>query len=153
MILRSLFFVALLLSLSACVGNSAPTDTESAEFKNATTIQAYSKRDGLNTWVELRLLSVDDQYIKYGTFDGAGKTFVISPGNNTVAVEVSASAGYRSVCPCKGIEVIKFVSKPGHSYRVRAELDGDEADLWIEDLATNAPVTEVMRLRPREESS
>lgn len=153
MILRSLFFVALLLSLSACVGNSAPTDTESAEFKNATTIQAYSKRDGLATWLTIRILSVDEQIVKYGTFDGAGKTFTISPGDNTVAVEVTASGGFDSACPCKGIEVIKFFSKPGHSYRVRAELDGDEADLWIEDLATNAPVTEVMRLRPREESS
>lgn len=150
MIFRALLFFVLSLSLSACVSNSAPTDTESAEFKNATTIQAYSQRDGLATWLTIRILSVDDQILKYGTFDGVGKTFVISPGDNTVAVEVTANGGFDSACPCKGIEVVKFVSEPGHAYRVRAQLDGDEADLWVKDLATNAPVTEVMRLRPRE---
>lgn len=150
MTLRSLCLAALLFFLSACVGKSAPTDTESAEFKDATTIQAYLQRDGLATWLQIRILSVDSEIMKYGTFDGLGKTFIISPGDNTVAVEVTANGGFDSACPCRGIEVLKFVSETGHAYRVRDQLDGDEADLWIEDLATNAPVTELVRLRPRE---
>lgn len=145
---RVLFSCLFLLALSACA--SAPTDTESREFKDTTTIQAYSQRDGLATWLKLRILSVDDQIMKYGTFDGAGKSFVISPGSNTVAVELTANGGFDSACPCMGIEVLKFVSQPGRAYRVRAQLDGDDADLWIEDLATEEPVTEIRRLRPQE---
>lgn len=141
------FSCLFIFALSACA--SAPTNTESGEFKNATTIQGYNQQEGLATWLHIRILSVDFKPMDYGIFDGDGKTFLIPPGKNLVAVELEANTGHGSACPCKGTEQFKLVAEPGHSYRVKAQLDGDMATLWIEDLATNEPVTEIKNLRPR----
>lgn len=147
MIVRALFSVVFLLSLAACA--SSPTNTENGQFENATTIQGYNQLDGLTTWLHIRILSVDGKLMDYGLFGGFGKTFLISPGNNSVAVELTADSGFGGACPCKAIELFTLVSKPGHAYRIKAQLDGDNATLWIEDLATNEPVTPVINLRPR----
>ena len=144
---RVLFSCLFLLALSACA--SSPTNTESREFKDTTTIQGSFEQESPLTWYHIKILSVDSSLMDYGLFDGFGKTFVISPGDSRIAVELEANGGFGSACPCKGIESFKLVTKPGHAYRVRAEMDDDKAKLWIEDLATNQPVTEIKNLRPR----
>lgn len=141
------FGIAFLFLLSAC--SSAPTNTESGEFKNATTIQGYFEQDSPLDWLQIKVLSVNGEQKEYGLFGGFGKTFVISPGESRVVAELRTNTGFGGACPCKRIEVFKLKVEPGHSYRVKAKLEGDNAKFWIEDLATSAPVTPIVNLRPR----
>ncbi len=144
MFFRAFLFLVLSLSLSACV--SDPYKIDDDQIENAATIQGYSQRDGFTTWMYLRIESIDGKSSDYPLFSGFDHQIPIAPGKRRVVVGIQANNGGGG-CPCEGVLGLDVLIEPNAAYVTKARIEGEFAEVWVEDIATSTPVTRKRRLR------
>ncbi len=143
MLFRVFVSALALFALSACASNPYKIDKDQVE--GVSTIKGYSERNGLFTWLNARIDSIDNKTVNYILKSETDYEIPVTPEKHKFVVLTEFNNQYGGACPCQSFMELEAEIEPNKNYGVKARVNGASLELWIEDLADATPITEVAK--------
>lgn len=144
---RVLFSCLLLFALSACTFNAHKIAED--QIETAATVNEYVELDAEGEdLVRVWIYAVDRKKTPQPFAGDHEGPVLVAPGARKITLGIRASGRFNRNCPCVSRIELDTTIEPNGNYRGMAQREEGFVYLWLEDLATNEPVTIKLRLRP-----
>lgn len=129
----SMFLAFMLTSCSSMNSYVEPNNTASQPLS---TIHGEDQSNGLFTWRESRITSIDDKDISYRAEDFIGtsisrRIIQVTPGHHNFVILTRFNRSYSGSGPFQAITELQATLKPGINYRINSDVKGAHVAVWI----------------------